>query len=97
MKWRGKLIATIMTSIVMISMNINLLHAKNNNATLTEEQIQVLKAFNETEVVMSTAQPRAGKTTYLERGSVVAWSKDYVRWKYNNGEILYSTAWQDTG
>lgn len=36
------------------------------------------------------------KTVAAKRGSILQWSKNYVRWEHTNGKVLWSDGWQST-
>ncbi|MEK4223105.1 hypothetical protein N1I86_14290 [Bacillus sp. FSL W8-0116] len=74
---------------------------------LTVDKAKVLEAADQGRVEVSTAPSKKGEfqtmaTKYSKRitysrGSVLAWSKDYVEWFYNGSSISSSSGWQDSG
>lgn len=80
--------------------------AEVNAQTITPEQKAVIESFeegklmNEETLKESTSLLRATAYRtrwYLERGSVLAWSKDYLEWTYNGSSVSNGDAWQESG
>ncbi len=102
-----KKLSIILTLIMVLTMGITVSAAEDSsllNNELTSEQRAVIEAFENNVVsdvdVVGGRLAKAAATGYrgsLYRGSVLAWSEDFIEWISNGSSITSSTGWQDSG
>lgn len=99
-----KKLLSISALAVMLTSSLSAVEV-NAQSTITPEQRAVIESFEHSKLSQEnileerTTLPKATYRTrwYFERGSALAWSKDYLEWTYNGSYVSNPDAWQECG